>query len=83
MQENASTVTVVGKTFDELVLNSQENVLLEVSRPKKTSLLLTETDIKTHGSCWGKLETGAHAMVCELRGYEQTGCEVSKALQRL
>ncbi|KAG5392176.1 hypothetical protein IGI04_022139 [Brassica rapa subsp. trilocularis] len=31
--ENASTVTVVGKTFDELVLNSQENVLLEVHTP--------------------------------------------------
>ncbi|CAN6927885.1 unnamed protein product [Brassica oleracea] len=31
--ENASIVTVVGKTFDELVLNSQENVLLEVHTP--------------------------------------------------
>ncbi|CAH2036476.1 unnamed protein product [Thlaspi arvense] len=31
--ENASVVTVVGKTFDELVLNSRENVLLEVHTP--------------------------------------------------
>ncbi|XP_013622151.1 PREDICTED: protein disulfide isomerase-like 1-5 [Brassica oleracea var. oleracea] len=31
--ENASIVTVVGKTFDELVLNSHENVLLEVHTP--------------------------------------------------
>ncbi|KAL0696665.1 hypothetical protein Bca4012_063845 [Brassica carinata] len=31
--ENASIVTVVGKTFDELVLNSGENVLLEVHTP--------------------------------------------------
>ncbi|KAG2314039.1 hypothetical protein Bca4012_064659 [Brassica carinata] len=31
--ENASIVTVVGKTFDELVLHSRENVLLEVHTP--------------------------------------------------
>ncbi|CAL9218649.1 unnamed protein product [Arabidopsis halleri] len=31
--ENASIVTVVGKTFDELVLNSRENVILEVHTP--------------------------------------------------
>ncbi|ESQ30226.1 hypothetical protein EUTSA_v10011373mg [Eutrema salsugineum] len=31
--KNATVVTVVGKTFDELVLNSRENVLLEVHTP--------------------------------------------------
>uniref|UniRef100_A0A1J3I4V9 protein disulfide-isomerase n=1 Tax=Noccaea caerulescens TaxID=107243 RepID=A0A1J3I4V9_NOCCA len=31
--ENASVVTVVGKTLDELVFNSRENVLLEVHTP--------------------------------------------------
>lgn len=30
MQKNATILTVVGKTFDELVLNSPKNILLEV-----------------------------------------------------
>lgn len=36
LQEDTSLVTVIGKTFDQLVLNCHENVLLEVSNENES-----------------------------------------------
>lgn len=65
MQQNASVVAVVGRTFDELVLQSSDNVLLEVCEwnPSSEPKLLSKKLIKMDVTLSMIIETGAHTMV--------------------
>jgi protein disulfide-isomerase A1 len=63
--QNASVVAVVGRTFDEVVLRSSENVLLEVCEWNSSSepKLLSKELIKVNVTLSTIIETGAHTMV--------------------